>query len=139
MSETITVDQLTRVVAGMIDALLEQTEGLTVYDTVVPGQRPQRYAFFNLRNLIGAARLGGRDDDEADWLLTVTSVGTTTDQARWVQAAVLRHLLDVRVSLPGWRSTPIQHTDSQPVDLDDTVMPPLPYAVDSFRWSSNRN
>jgi len=150
MSPEVTgVDQLARQTAALIKPLLE-AGGLAgaVFDSVVTGMRPARYAVFNLARVIGSGRLTSVDE-QADWLLTVQAIGGAdrddpnaidhaVDQARWVQAVAIRQLLGTRIHPPGWTSTPVRHADGQPVDWDTSATPPLAYAVDSFRWKSDK-
>lgn len=131
------VDELKRVMAGMVLTVLSQDLPGSVYDSRAAADAPERYALFFLRRTIGSQRLTGQDT-QADWLLELHSVGTTVDQARWVQARGCRALRDVRLSPPGWSSTPIRHVDGEPDEWDETRVPEVAVTVDVFRFRSDK-
>lgn len=139
MSALVDLDTMVNATAGLVKALLEQPMPGLVFDSHVTGTAPDRYALFFLTPSFGEPMLGGQDTDAVAWQLDTQSIGADPRQVRWVQDKVFQQLLDARLSPPGWHSTPIRHTDGQPIDWDDRVLPPLAYAVDVFEWSSNRS
>ncbi len=82
---------------------------------------------------------GGRS--RLDMTFSVTAVGASPDEALWAADAARDRLLDVRLSIPGRRSWPVVHGDSQPVRQDplhvaDGTGRPLLICVDTYGLAS---
>lgn len=112
-------------------------EGCTYDSQVLNGTDPQKYVVLYLQRTIPYERAGASDPIAYDWLLTVHSVGMTAVQARLVSSKVVQQLAGFRIAIDGWRQTKCRLINSEPIDFDTGVQPPIAYGVDQFTWRSD--
>ena len=129
--------------AATIAALLAQCQldpalaGCTFDSRVPDGTKPAKYAVLYLQHSVIYERAGASEPIAFDWLLTVHEVGLDVPQARLVIAAVARQLAGFRIAVDGWRQTRCRLIDSEPIDFDTAVQPPIAYGMDQFTWRSD--
>lgn len=68
----------------------------------------------------------------AVWAWQVTCVGSTLDQAQWMQHKVRVALLGWTPTVAGLGTTPVNLLDGAGVTRDDDIQPPLFYSTDRF-------
>lgn len=69
----------------------------------------------------------------------ITSVGTDRQQAEWVAVRCRDALLDNRLAVDGWQTTPVSHDSSSPIRRDDDLPgKPLFVAVDTYSLTATR-
>lgn len=68
----------------------------------------------------------------AVWAWQVTCVGSTMDQAQWMQHKVRQALLGWTPTVAGLGTTPVDLLDGAGVTRDDSIQPPLFYSTDRF-------
>jgi hypothetical protein len=109
-------------------------------DTILAGStyqgvvldRPNRYLSLFLN---GGRREQGRftgPSSLADYTLTTHSVGTTPEQAQFVEERSQAKLVDFTPVVPGFQCRRIQQTDSQPLQLDADTSSPLYFIASSY-------
>ena len=66
----------------------------------------------------------------------VTCVGGTESEALWAAEKVRTALLDQRIAVAGWDTSPLRHLDGGPVTVDTDVAPPVFYVVEVYQLTS---
>lgn len=115
-------------------ALLDAIANLTTYDGEVPATPPldpdgrvHPYAVLysgpgsNVRNTLDAT------STLKPWGFQVTCVGGDPQRTLWAVAAVTGALVDARLTVAGWTSSPIEHIPGPDLARDDVPIPPRHY------------
>jgi hypothetical protein len=98
--------------------------------------RPDRYVSLFLNSGARSPFRFTGNSSRADFTLTVHSVGKTVEQVGWLQERVIGQYVDWVPTIQGRRCYRLTHEVSRPPDLDDSLSPPLFYAVDEFDFST---
>jgi len=103
----------------------------------VVSDRPDRYVtlFMDSGDWV-QERLTG-PQSTATFSLTFHSVGSTAEQAQYVAEKVFLQLLGFTPNVPSRECRRIRHVNSQPIQLDRDVSPPIYYCVDQFELTSD--
>jgi hypothetical protein len=99
--------------------------------------RPKRYCTVHMDSGRRIADRFTGPQVQQDYTITVHSAGTSTEQAQWVAERVYAALLGVVLAVPGRKCHRVRAIDSQPVELDRDVTPPLFYSTDVFELVSD--
>jgi len=119
-------------------ALVDSVPNVTVYDGTVPDHPSLPYVVVRTDSGTWTRTALTAASDQITMDVYATSVGESRDQAQWVSEKVMSALLDVRPTIVGRTCAPIESIQSQPVQRDDDVSPPLCYVVDVLRLASVR-
>lgn len=76
-------------------------------------------------------------DSTAEYVYPVRSVGPTADSALATATVVFAQLVGAKLTLTGRKLDALRHTYSRPVDVDDSVKPPLFYCDDEYTLVSH--
>lgn len=114
-------------------------------DTVLAGctfegvviDRPDRYCTLFLDNGEWEADRFTGPQDVATFTATIHSVGSTAEQAQMVAERVFAQLLGFTPTVANRYCRRIRHVNSQPVQLDQDVSPPLYWCADTFSFTSS--
>lgn len=94
--------------------------------------RPNRYmTFFLSGGPRKQSRLTG-PSSVYDYVVVTHSVGTTPEQAQLVEERTQKQFVDWRPNLDGFDCRRMQLSDSQPIELDRDVNPPLYYIASTY-------
>lgn len=77
-------------------------------------------------------------DSDAEYVYPVRAIGTTTAAVRLLSQAVFDQLVGHELVVPGRISSRIKLDDSGPVEVDDSVSPPLFYADAEYLVKTSR-
>lgn len=94
--------------------------------------RPTRYVTYFLN---GGPRVSNRltgPSNEIDYTIITHSVGTTAEQAQLVEEHVQAQLIDWTPTVSGQICRRVRMTDSQFIQLDTDVTPPLYYIASTY-------
>jgi hypothetical protein len=114
------------------DAILS---GATFQGNVI--NRPTRYCTLHIDSGRRIADRFTGPQSQQDYTLTIHSCGTSVEQAQLVAERVYAALLGVVLTVPGRRCRRVRSIDSQPVELDRDITPPLFYSTDVFELVSD--
>ncbi len=121
-----------RATADAVLALL-QAQPVTVYDGPPPNLPDVRYVVLSMSGGIRTAdRLCG-DELNDDVTFSTIAYGIGTEQVRWAQEKAHAALKDAAVVIAGRNCQRIKHSDSQPIEADFDVDPPMLSALDVWR------
>jgi hypothetical protein len=118
-------------------ALVDAVPNVTVYaDEAVPNNPSYPYVV-----LYGNQGLPSRTSmdpvsDQRETTVQSTVVAVTQGQARALADRVEAAVLDVRPTVAGRISAPVEKRSSQPVRLDHDIKPPVFYAVDVWAFTT---
>lgn len=105
-------------------------EGTVHFDK--PGDRPKKYwTIYTDSGLRGSDRLDGLPRS-AVLRYTVHCIGQTPEQAQMLADRVIEKLAGAQLAVEGFAPFRVQHTGSDPTQMDTTIRPPLHYTVDRF-------
>jgi hypothetical protein len=113
---------------------LPELQGSVFHGVVT--DRPERYITFFLNSGVRSPYRYTGASTRADFTVTVHSVGKTDEQVGWLQERVLGQFVDWVPELVGRKCFRLTHEVARPTDLDDSLSPPLFYAVDEFDFST---
>jgi hypothetical protein len=99
--------------------------------------RPSRYCTVHMDSGRRIADRFTGPQSQQDYTITIHSAGTSTEQAQLVAERVYAALLGVVLTVPGRKCHRVRSIDSQPVELDRDVTPPLFYSTDVFELVSD--
>lgn len=77
-------------------------------------------------------------DSTAEYVYPVRAVGPTADSALATASVAFAQLVGAKLTVTGRRLDAIRHTFSRPVEMDDSVKPPLFYCDDEYTLVSRR-
>lgn len=117
--------------ATAVLALLNSVTGLTVYDGEVPDTPPaDAMGRVNAYAVLYASAAPSQRDAIAGpstrfpWSFQVTAVGGDRQRCSWAVKAVCGALVDQRLTVAGFTSSPIGQDTGPGMGRDDTVVPP---------------
>ena len=127
------VDELAALHLAAVMARLREADGLAedAYDDAVKGQ-PERYARVYTNSGFSSQTRFSSLNTTKTFTYVVHSVGTTAEQALWVNARVHRKLDDAVLSVAGRKLRRLTHRVSRPIDIDVSGPEPLHFLVDQF-------
>ena len=117
-------------------ALLTAVPNVRVHDGIVPDKPTLPYVVVRTNSGPRSRSSLAVSSDHLTLGIWCTSVAANRAQAQWLAEKVTGALLDVTPTVAGRACFPIEAVNSQPVQRDDSVNPPLMYAVDEFRLST---
>lgn len=123
---------MSRAVDEAIFARLRTVSGLQVFPGGEVVGQPSRYVVVWVNSGARSSDRFTQDQVNVSKTYTVHSVGSTMQQAGWVNDRVLEQLVNFRPSVPGWSFQRLKHSVSRPAQIDRDVSPPLAYLVDQF-------
>lgn len=77
-------------------------------------------------------------DSDAEFLYPIRAIGTTTTAVRLLSEAVAAQLIGRTLTIPNRVASPIELDDSGPLEIDDSVSPPLFYADSDYILRTSR-
>lgn len=108
-----------------------------VFEGRVPARTEAYAALYTNTGRYPQDRFTGPQGATVTYTYWLHSIGSTPDQAQAIAERVLRQLLNWRPTIAGYGCSRMIHRASQPIQLDDTIRPPLFYCVDQFDLTSN--
>lgn len=121
-----------RLHAAAIEALVEAA--VTCHRASAPNNAAPPYVILHADQGHGRVTSYAADTDHLTFTFQTTSVGVTDEQAKWAADKARGAVEDVRPTVSGWSCRRIRQVDTQPVDRDDKIDPPLFYAVDVWQY-----
>jgi hypothetical protein len=101
------------------------------HEGVVTDRPEQYWTLFIDSGKRGTDRLAGLPT-QGRFRFWIHWVGRTPDQAQHLADRGMPLLAGHLLAVPGYDAKRVQHIDSQAVDLDSTVRPPVHFGVDQF-------
>ena len=110
-----------------------------IVDPTAPPILPPYVAVQVDSGLRSVERQSSEQPTQADFRITVQSVGVDANQARYFAEKVMAQFLGWRPVVAGWAPQAVQHRRSSPAQPDTSVNPPPQYISDVFNLTSRRN
>jgi hypothetical protein len=123
---------MSRAIDQAIFDRLEEVTGLPVFAGGEVVGQPSRYVVVWVNSGARSSDRYTQEQANVSKTYTVHSVGSTMQQAGWVNDHVLEQLIDFRPTVDGWSFQRLKHAASRPAQIDRDVNPPLAYLVDQF-------
>lgn len=123
---------MSRLIDAAVFARIEEVTGLPVFAGGEVTGQPSRYVVVWVNSGARSADRYTGEQANVRKTYTVHSVGSTMEQAGWVNDRVLEKLVDFTPTVVGWSFQRLKHVVSRPAQIDRDVTPHLAYLVDQF-------
>lgn len=129
------------------DTLLARLEANTVLagrvvdglvDPAAPLLPPPYVAVQVDSGLRAVERHSSEQPTQADFRITVQSVGADANQARYFAEKVMDQFLGWRPEVAGWAPQAVRHRRTSPAQPDTSVSPPSQYISDVFNLTTRK-